>query len=101
LSNIDIEIKIQTIERPMEIPPLPYTDPIPQPSKNEVYCLIVDWMMLNVQYKTRQKLSILKQRIRKGYQSPKTLSMELFEINLFPFSYKDYVSMYLALKEGL
>lgn len=52
-------------------------------------------------HSTCQKLDLLKREIEKGYNSPSTASLNIFNKNLFIFDYKDYVEMYKSVNGGL
>lgn len=66
-----------------------------------IYSFIVDFMKQGCSHQTCQKLDLLKREIEKGYNSPSTASLNIFNKNLFIFDYKDYVEMYKFIHGGL
>ena len=77
------------------------TADIENPNPVDVYCLICNFMAIFCDKpETALKLEELEKRIRQGYDSPQTNSINIFGTNLFIFKYKDYVEMYLKLIKG-
>lgn len=70
-------------------------------NKTLIYSFIVDFMKQGCSYQTCQKLDLLKREIEKGYNSPSTASLNIFNKNLFVFEYKDYVEMYKSVNGEL
>lgn len=66
-----------------------------------IYSFIVDFMKQGCSHQTCQKLDLLKREIEKGYNSPSTASLNIFNKNLFIFDYKDYVEMYKSVNGDL
>lgn len=66
-----------------------------------IYSFIVDFMKQGCSHQTCQKLDLLKREIEKGYNSPSTASLNIFNKNLFIFDYKDYVEMYKSVNGEL
>jgi hypothetical protein len=66
-----------------------------------IYSFIVDFMKKGCSHQTCQKLDLLKREIEKGYNSPSTASLNIFNKNLFIFDYKDYVEMYKSVNGEL
>ncbi len=66
-----------------------------------IYSFIVDFMKQGCSHQTCQKLDLLKREIEKGYNSPSTASLNIFNKNLFIFDYEDYVEMYKSVQGEL
>jgi hypothetical protein len=66
-----------------------------------IYSFIVDFMKQGCSHQTCQKLDLLKREIEKGFNSPSTASLNIFNKNLFIFDYKDYVEMYKSVQGEL
>jgi hypothetical protein len=72
-----------------------------KPSKVDIYSAIVDFMKIGCNHSTCQKLDTLKNKIKQGYNSPSTESLNIFGENLFVFSFETYEYIYNTLNGEL